>query len=508
MANVLKMADVKAILALRERGWSCRRISKELHIHRETVGRYVKLAETDAQNRPDPPPGSPTQNQPNPPPGSSGPSSLCEPYRELIQESLELGLSRQRIWQDLRYEHGFAGGYDSVKRFVRGLGSPTPLPFRRMECEPGQEAQVDFGAGAPVIGEDGRRRRTHVIRVVLSYSRKAYSEAVFKQTTESFIRCLENAFRCFGGVPLTLVIDNLKAAVKKADWYDPELNPKILSFCEHYGVTILPARPYTPRHKGKVEKGVDYVKDNALKGLSFEALREENRHLVEWESRVADTRIHGTTRRQVGQVFREVEKAALKPLPAERFPFFKEAERTVHRDGHVEVERAYYSAPPEYLGARVWARWDGQVVRLYNRRLEQIAIHLKKEPGRFSTLGPHIASQKISGIEKGAEHLLKKADLVGPQTSRWASQMLLERGIEGVRVLVGLLSLTTRYPSEEVERACRIAADHHAWRLRHIRELLKRKPPCQQELEFIGEHPLIRPMSSYAEVVKRALEKE
>ena len=113
---------------------------------------------------------------------------------------------------------------------------------------------------------EGKRQRTHVFRIVLSHSRKAYSEAVPRQTTDAFIGCLENAFHYFGGVPRTLVIDNLKAAVTKADWFNPELHPKITAFCQHYGTVVLPTKPYTPRHKGKVERGVDYVQENALKG--------------------------------------------------------------------------------------------------------------------------------------------------------------------------------------------------------------------------------------------------
>ena len=134
------------------------------------------------------------------------------------------------------------------------------------------------------------------------------------------ILCLENAFRHFGGVPKTIVPDNLKAAVIKADWYDPDLNPKLRSFCEHYSCALLPTKPRTPWHKGKVERGVDYVQENALKGRTFSSLREQNEHLLNWESVVADTRIHGTTKKQVLKVFEEHERPALQPLPLERFP--------------------------------------------------------------------------------------------------------------------------------------------------------------------------------------------
>ena len=152
----------------------------------------------------------------------------------MIEKKLDLGLHAGRIFQDLVQEQGFHGSYWSVMRFVRRLGQTRELPFLRMECEAGEEAQVDFGSGAPVVGRDGRRRKTHVFRIVLSHSRKGYSEAVFSQNTENFIRCLENAFYHFGGGVKTLVIDNLRAAVSKADWYEPELHPKLRSFSEHY----------------------------------------------------------------------------------------------------------------------------------------------------------------------------------------------------------------------------------------------------------------------------------
>jgi transposase len=166
---------------------------------------------------------------------------------------------------------------------------------------------------------------------VLSHSRKAYSEVVWRQSTEDFIRCLENAFWHFGGVPRTLVVDNLKAAVIKADWFDPELNPKIREFCRHYGTAILPTKPRTPRHKGKIEAGVKYVQSNALKGRTFTSLADQNRHLLDWEMQTADTRIHGTIHRQVKKTFEEAERPALLPLPPMRFPSFQKAQGQRHR---------------------------------------------------------------------------------------------------------------------------------------------------------------------------------
>lgn len=249
MANRLKMAEHNAILGLARLGWSFRRIAAEVGVDRETVARHVKAA------RGDPPgsnaaisiAGSPTPAGTGPPdpnaaipiPGSAGQRSRCEPFQTVILTQLELGLTAQRIWQDLTAERGFDGSYQSVQRFVKRLRATTPLPFRRMESGPGEQAQIDFGRGAPIITPDGRRQRPHLLRVVLSCSRKAYSEVVPRQTTEHFIRALENAFWHLGGVPKALVTDNLKAYA-------------ILDrFLHHAEVITITGRSYRLRQKAE-----------------------------------------------------------------------------------------------------------------------------------------------------------------------------------------------------------------------------------------------------------------
>jgi len=551
VANLLNMAVIDTIFTLRTRGWSHREIAEALGIHRETVARYLHQAgeaakpakapigspeDAEAAKPAKAPIGSPEDAEaakpakapigspedadaPKPakaPIGadtvpavaeSSGRASDSEPWRDVILAKLELGLSAQRIFQDLTSDHGCTASYYSVRRFVARLEAKTELPFRRLECGPGEEVQVDFGTGAPIVGPDGKRRRTHVFRLVLSHSRKGYSEVVYRQTTDDFLRCLENAFAHFGGVPQRVILDNLRAAVTKADWFDPELNPKVEAFARHYGTVFLPTRPYTPRHKGKVERGVDYVQENALKGRTFPNLEEENRFLLHWEATVADTRLHGTTRRHVGKLFTEVERAALQPLPVERFPCFHEAQRSVHRDGHVEVEHAYYSVPPEYLARRVWVRWDGRLVRVFNDRLEQIAVHARQEPGRFSTQTPHLAAEKISNVERGAAYLLGQVRRLGTHSTRWAEAVVQTRGIESVRVLQGLLSLAQRYSCTQIDRACEIAHSYAAYRLRTVRALIDRDAPKQQ-IAFLDEHPLIRSLSDYGQFVHDAFQKK
>src|SRR6266498_3589307 len=285
--NELKVHLQQAIVGLHQQGWSKRRIARELGLDRGTVGKYLAAGDskpaivlTGSEPIPDPKPaisltGSPEGPEAKPAivhTGSpAGRQSLCEPWREQIDLAVQTGLSAQRIYQDLIVEREFAGSYYSVQRFVQGLRAALPLPFRRIEVAPGQEVQVDFGQGAWVI-ENGKRRRPHLFRSVLSCSRKGYSEVVWRQTTESFIRCLENAFRHYGGVTVTVVIDNLKAGVLRADWFDPELNPKLEEVARYYGTAIVPTKPAMPRHKGKIESGVKYAQNNAVAGRKFTSL--------------------------------------------------------------------------------------------------------------------------------------------------------------------------------------------------------------------------------------------
>jgi hypothetical protein len=282
----------------------------------------------------------------------------------------------------------------------------------------------------------------------------------------------------------------------------------VQSFCQHYGIVVLPTKPYMPRHKGKVEAGIKYVQNNALKGRTFASLAEQNAHLAEWERTVADTRIHGTTKQQVGKVFEEMERSALRPLPRERFASFQEGQRKVNRDGHIEVAKAYYSVPPEYLGWTVWVRWDARLVRIFNARWEQIALHVRHEKGRFSTQGEHLHPHKINGLERGAEYLLRQA-AIGPHIRQWAEAMLVARGIQGTRVLQGLLALARKGPLEKLEKACQTALSHGMFHLRPLKQLLACQSAQQQTtLAFLDEHPIIRPLDDYAQVVARALERQ
>lgn len=512
MSNLLKVTEQQAIESLAARGWSQRRIARELKVNRRTVRRYAGGPEctisitgsSDASadskctivvtGSPEAEPSKCTISTL----GTPGRRSQCEQSKGIIEGMLELGLHAQRIYTDLKQLHGFTGSYQSVRRFVAKLKAKQPARIWRLESQPGEEMQVDFGMGPFIDGEQGKRRRTWVFRVVLSNSRRGYSEAVLRQDTETFLRCIENALRHFGGVPLLLNVDNLKAAILSADWFDPEVNPKLAEFCRHYGLQVFPCRPYSPQHKGKVERGIAYVKDGALKGRSFHCLAEINSALRHWEEHIADQRIHGTTRRQVLAQFME-EKPHLQPMPKDLFPAFQEAQRKVHRDSYVEVAKAYYAVPPEYIGAQLWVRWDSRTVRVLNQKLQQVAMHVRLEPGSFSH---KLGTGGLNGpVIKSCHYWIDRVSLYGDACREWAQRVYKIRGVESLRAIMGLQGLIKKHAGAAINLACQSACKHGAYRLRDLRHLLESSTE-QTQFEFTGTHPLIRDLKDYSAFIQ------
>ena len=509
MANRLKVHEQEAIRNLAGLGWKIRRIARELQISRNTVRNYLRgsppsngcgfqtdpLSTTGSE-------GSSSQTDPLSTAGKTGRPSLCLDHAEEIQGKVDIGLSAQRIYQDLKTDTSFNGSYESVKRYVRQLREEDPQLVERLEVAPAEEVQVDFGTGPTLLSPEGKRSKTWIFRLVLSHSRKAYSEAVRRQDTETFIRCLENGFRALGGVALTINLDNLKAAVLKFDWADPELNPKLRDFARHYRTTILPCLPRTPEHKGKVENSIKYVKENALKGRKFKSLSELNAFLAHWEKTVADHRIHGTTKRQVAELF-AAEQPALQPLPDSLFPCFREGPRSVHRDGYVEVEKAYYHVPPEHLGRKVWVRYDGREVRIFLQDkqgvLNQIQLHRRLEPGKFTR------SRGIGGgqgtLQANLDYWLGRADNLGTSCSAWARAVARNRGIESIRTLMGLVALVDQHSFPAINQACERAHARGTWRLRDVNSLLRSRQ-TQGQFTFAEHHPLIRNLNEYGRYVQ------
>ena len=516
MPNYLKMPKKSQVLALLELGWSYRRIEAETGVRRETVSGYdaarqANAAKTFPGSDPSPPVDSadvPVDTGSNPAKTFAGsksnpaktflgstprPRFAAGRYRTAITEKLDAGLSVQRIWQDLIEEYGYGASYESVKRFVRTIASPRRA-VGVFHCAPGAEAQVDFFRGAPTLdAATGEWRRPWVFRMTLGHSRHGYEEAVWDQKLETFLRLHERAFRDLGGVPLVVRHDNLKAAVVRACFFDPDSHDVYLAFAAHWGFTPLPTRPRHPQENGKQERSGGYVKTNALKGRRFDSLAAQNAFLQHWNRTIARLRIHGTTRRQVWTHFVEVEQRALQPLAGEAFPYFASGERTVHTDGHVEVGAAFYPVPLALLGQRLRVRWDAHLVRVFHGDT-LVMVHARVAAGVFA---PRAGEAEASTRQQAyVDRLVGQCARVGPALQRWAEAALAVRGVRAIRLIQGVLSLTRRHPRERVLAAITEAHAHQHFRYQTIRQLVERTP-ARPAPTLVTEDPAIRPMTQY-----------
>jgi transposase len=297
--------------------------------------------------------------------------SRCEVHRDLIAGALDQGRNGKSSLQELVDRHGFAGSYQSVKRFVRKLQPSSAVAHPRITSAPGEDGQVDYGTG-PLVKHPttGKCRRTRLFALNLGCSRKAVWLLAWQSSSKVWCELHEAAFRRLGGAPRTIVLDNLREGVVAADVHDPTINPLYRDMLAHYGAVPLPQRIRHPDRKGKVESSVGFAQKTPLAGRRFDSIEEAQRHLDQWAERWADTRIHGTCKRQVAEMFAE-ERASLLPLPAEPFRYYQHAARVVHLDGCIEVARTYYAVPPGRIGREVHVRSDECRVRILDSEMGQ-----------------------------------------------------------------------------------------------------------------------------------------
>jgi len=519
MPNYLKMPKKSQVLALLELGWSYRRIERETGVRRETVSGYDQLRRANPANTFPGSDGSPPSDSHGSMPGEESnaaktfPGSGANPaktfagsdprvrfaaahYHDAILDKRTHGLTAQRIWQDLTEEFGYGHSYESVKRYLRTI-APRDRVVGVFESEAGQEGQIDFFRGAPTFDPAmGQWKRPWVFRLTLACSRHGYEEAVWDQQLATFLRLHERAFRDLTGVPTVVRLDNLKAGVLRACFYDPDVNEVYTAFARHWGFTPLPIQPRRPQENGKQERSGGYVKSNALKGHRFESLEAHNAHLRHWNRTIARLRIHGTTRRQVWTHFVEVEQPALRPLATESFPIFRCGERTVHPDGHVEVDGAYYPVPPRLLGEDVRVQWDDHLVRVYDHDALAI-VHARVSAGQYARMPGQAAPEVTTRQQAFITHLLGRCERVGPSLHQWADAALAERGVRAIRLIQGVLGLTRKHPREALLRAATTALTHRLFRYKHLERLAIQATPAQACLPLISDDPSIRPLTAY-----------
>jgi transposase len=493
--NKLSMTDEKAILGLVLLGWSDRRIAREGGHHRATVTRVRRQAELESKctTPPEVPTGSDPPTEPEAGPSSTSTRSTAEPFRAFIAAELNKGRNAKAIYQDLVLHRGYTGSYDAVKRLARRLRSREPKVSCRFETEPGQEAQVDYGEGAPVRDpRTGKYRKPRLFVMTLSNSRHAFRKVVWKSSTEIWCRLHEDAFAYFGGATRTVRLDNLKEGVLRPDIWDPQLNPLYAKMLEHYGVVPLPCRPYAPDLKGKVESAIGYTQKTALKGKCFETIEDANVDLARWNEHCAATRIHGTTKRQVRAMFEE-ERPHLLPLPTTRFEYYRIYERTVHFDGYIEVDSAYYSAPPRFAGSKVAVHVGQLWLRILDRTTQQC---LREHPialmkGQRRTHEADRPKQTPIQVERLAERIGR----AGAGCKAFTQMLIDTRGAMALRALYGMLDLLRRYDAGAVDRACAFAESSGISNLRFVRRYLQHHA---EPLKLQTEHHIIPEIQTYA----------
>jgi len=515
VSNVLSEEKKNQVIALGQLGWSLRRIQQTTRIRRETAAAYLRAAGIAIRA-----PGGWGKRAPAKPANevttdsgttvaakpaiqvttdSVATPSASEPHREFIEEGLARGRNAMGIWQELVDQHGFTGSYESVKRFVRKQrGSQSPEARAVILTAPGEEAQVDYGTGPMVRDPDsGKYRRTRLFVLTLGFSRKCVRLLSFQSSSRIWAELHETAFRRLGGTPRVIVLDNLREGVATPDIYDASINPLYRDLLTHYGAVALACRIQDPDRKGKVESGVGHAQKTPLKGQRFESIAEAQAYLDRWEERWADTRIHGTTKRQVAVMFAE-EQPALGPLPLEPFRYYRYGERTVHLDGCVEVDAAYYGAPPGWIGQRVQVQWNELHVRLLAPKTGQLLREHLRAPRGWHRLHDE---DRPTRTPASTVALLVRAKTAGVHISAVCTYIHQHEGAAGVRRMLGVLALAKKHGPAVVDDAAKAALDLGVPTYRFLRRYLERRLPVPLTLRQVD--PLIRQLTLYRDLIDR-----
>jgi transposase len=515
MSNVLEQQKQQEILALGRLGWTLTRIGRATGVHRVTVGEYLRAAGIPIRRRGRPgeaaanptisgevstdpesnPAISPPEVATDSPPTRAPSASACEPYRELITEAVGRGRNAMAIWQDLIDDHGFAAQYASVRRYVAKLRGAAPAEARVViVTTPGEEGQVDYGEGPMVRWPaTGKYRRTRLFVFTLAHSRKAVRLLTWRSSTQTWCELHERAFRRLGGTTKVVVLDNLKEGVLTPDIYEPALNPLYHDMLAHYGVVALPCRVGDPDRKGKVESGIGHTQKTPLQGQRFETIEAAQAYLDRWDEHWADTRIHGTTKRQVAAMFAE-ERPMLRPLPVEPFRYYRFGDRTVHLDGCIEVEAAFYGAPPGWIGKRVHVQWNDLHVRLLDPTTRQLVREHLRAPRGYHRIEDRDRPTRTPPTTLA---LLGRAATAGVSIGAVCRHIHAQGTAHSVRQILGVLALAKRYGVAVVDDAAKAALEIGLPTYRFLRKYVERRPP----LTLRQVDPLIRQLSLYRDLI-------
>lgn len=504
--NVLKPHLRVTIQTLLTNGTSQREIERLTGVDRKTIRRYERERGQAGGNSSGVATGSDSrktaisgvETPPGWPPVQVPPQarSACEVHREWIEAQVHLGRNAVSIYQDLVEQRGFTHRYNSVKRFVRELKAREPKRFDVLDDYPaGEEAQVDFGQGAPTRTEGGKYKKPWLFVLTLKYSGKSFRKVVWKADQQSWARLHEEAFRTLGGVSKYIVLDNLKQGVIRPDLYEPELNPVYSALLAHYGAVADVCRVADPNRKGTVENAIKHTQNTALKGRRFESIDAQNDWLAHWEERWAAPRIHGRKKQQVLALFEE-ERPHLRPLPIERFRLFRQETRTVDDAGCVQVDASYYPAAPAPIHSeatvRIYEREieilgaDGMVLRRHEKSTRKGAFMLRDE-------------DRIFNPSRKTALLIGKVSRIGLHSAQLAREIFARLGRPGEKAIHGMANLPKKYKRTDIERACEQALQLSQPTYQTLKRILERtaaiSTPTTATLQQSGSH--IRSIEEY-----------
>ncbi|WP_420121138.1 IS21 family transposase [Nakamurella sp.] len=462
------------VVEIREvlRGWldggGLRTIAERAGVDRKTARRYVQAAQAAGLVR-DAGPGAlgddligavVEQVRPARPNGHGAAWEALTGRRAEIAGWVAGGTSLVKI-EDLLARSGTVVPYRTLHRFATAECGfrPRRSTVRVLDGDPGVECQIDFAQmGFIVDAESGRRRKVHALILTAVYSRHMFVHLSYGQTLADVIAGCDAAWTYFGGVFKVLISDNLKPVVIDADPVNPRFSVGWLDYSQHVGFGTDPARVRSPQDKPRVERIVQYVRGNFFDGENFTSLDQAQAAARRWCTDRAGMRIHGTIAARPLEVFTEHEASLLLPVPAVYdVPLFRSVK--VHRDHHVEIGKALYSMPSEYIGSQVQARADAQLVKLFYRgRL--VKTHPRQRPGGRHTDPDDLPSERVGYAMRDLERLQRNADQHGWHIGIYVFRLLDDPlPWTRMRAVYRLLHLVRRYDPAAVDAACRTALD-------------------------------------------------
>jgi len=420
-------------------------------------------------------------------------------HRELKRKHVTL----QVLWDEYIAEHPSGYRYSRFCDLYRGWAMKLPVTMRQNHA-PGDKLFVDYAGDKIAVVVDrltGEVRDAHIFVAVLGASSLTYAEGSWTETLPDWLAAHTRALAMLGGVPALFVPDNAKVAVIKACLYDPQVNRSYAEMAAHYDSTVLPTRPRRPRDKAKVEAAVLIVERwlfGRLRRRTFYSLAELNAAIAELLAELNDRRVLRRVGRTRRQLFEEIDRPALKPLPAEPYVYAEWRRRRAGLDYHVEIERHYYSVPYRFAREAIEARITAATIELFHKG-ERIAAHMRGSGnGRHTTIPEHMPSSHRRFADWTVERIARDATAIGPCTALLCEKILVERRHpeQGFRACMGIMRMARSFGRERVEAACSRALDIGALTYGSVRSILDKnldQVPSSRPAESPPvDHPNIR----------------